>query len=104
MPLLHKRQSWRTVLTYAMDPHLRPKARMLTYLFSSLAIKAVGRTAQMVVKDVRDQFRENPGIMLGTSKPDYARCVSIVTGAALADRLVTCSRPTLLPRAPTLAS
>ena len=36
---------------------------MLTYLFSSLAIKAVGRTAQMVVKDVRDQFRENPGIM-----------------------------------------
>jgi K(+)-stimulated pyrophosphate-energized sodium pump len=47
----------------------------------SLAIKAVGRTAQMVVKDVRDQFRENPGIMAGTSKPDYARCVSIVTGA-----------------------
>ena len=45
---------------------------MLTYLFSSLAIKAVGRTAQMVVEDVRDQFKENPGIMLGTSKPDYA--------------------------------
>src|SRR5271170_6414367 len=44
---------------------------MLTYLFSSLAIKAVGRTAQMVVKDVRDQFKENPGIMAGTSKPDY---------------------------------
>jgi K(+)-stimulated pyrophosphate-energized sodium pump len=40
---------------------------MLTYLFSSLAIKAVGRTAQMVVQDVRDQFKENPGIMLGTS-------------------------------------
>jgi len=56
---------------------------MLVFLFSSLAIKAVGKTAQMVVKDVRDQFRENPGIMEGTSKPDYARCVSIVTGAAL---------------------
>jgi K(+)-stimulated pyrophosphate-energized sodium pump len=60
----------------------------LTYVFSSLAIKAVGRTAQMVVKDVRDQFRENPGIMLGTSKPDYARCVSIVTGAALKEMVL----------------
>jgi K(+)-stimulated pyrophosphate-energized sodium pump len=61
---------------------------MLTYLFSSLAIKAVGRTAQMVVKDVRDQFRENTGIMAGTSKPDYARCVSIVTGAALKEMVL----------------
>ena len=61
---------------------------MLTYLFSSLAIKAVGRTAQMVVKDVRDQFRENPGIMAGTSKPDYARCVGIVTGAALKEMVL----------------
>ena len=61
---------------------------MLTYLFSSLAIKAVGRTAQMVVQDVRDQFRENPGIMAGTSKPNYARCVNIVTGAALKEMVV----------------
>ncbi len=61
---------------------------MLTYLFSSLAIKAVGRTAQMVVQDVRDQFRENPGIMLGTAKPDYARCVNIVTGAALKEMVL----------------
>ena len=56
---------------------------MLTYLFSSMAIQAVSRTAQSVVEDVRTQFRENPGIMLGTSKPDYGRCVHIVTGAAL---------------------
>ncbi|MGA8940647.1 MAG: sodium-translocating pyrophosphatase [Acidobacteriaceae bacterium] len=61
---------------------------MLVFLFSSMAIKAVGRTAQMVVKDVRDQFRENPGIMEGTSKPDYARCVSIVTGAALKEMVL----------------
>ena len=61
---------------------------MLTYLFSSLAIKAVGRTAQMVVQDVRDQFRENPGIMAGTSKPNYARCVNIVTSAALKEMVV----------------
>src|SRR5271170_2167689 len=61
---------------------------MLSYLFSSLAIKAVGRTAQMVVQDVRAQFKENPGIMEGTSKPDYARCVNIVTGAALKEMVV----------------
>ncbi len=61
---------------------------MLTYLFSSLAIKAVGRTAQKVVEDVRAQFRENPGIMEGTSKPNYARCVSIVTGAALKEMVL----------------
>jgi K(+)-stimulated pyrophosphate-energized sodium pump len=61
---------------------------MLTYLFSSLAIKAVGRTAQCVVEDVRKQFRDNPGIMLGTSKPDYGRCVSIVTSAALKEMVL----------------
>jgi K(+)-stimulated pyrophosphate-energized sodium pump len=61
---------------------------MLTYLFSSMAIKAVGRSAQMVVQDVRDQFKENPGIMEGTAKPDYGRCVHIVTGAALREMVV----------------
>jgi K(+)-stimulated pyrophosphate-energized sodium pump len=61
---------------------------MLTYLFSSMAIKAVGRTAQCVVEDVRKQFRDNPGIMLGTSKPDYGRCVSIVTSAALKEMVL----------------
>ncbi|MGC9199634.1 MAG: sodium-translocating pyrophosphatase [Acidobacteriaceae bacterium] len=61
---------------------------MLVYLFSAKAIQAVGRTAQMVVKDVRDQFHENPGIMAGTAKPDYARCVSIVTTAALKEMVL----------------
>ena len=61
---------------------------MLTYLFSSMAIKAVGRAAQMVVEDVRSQFRENPGIMQGTSHPDYGRCVRIVTGAALKEMVL----------------
>jgi K(+)-stimulated pyrophosphate-energized sodium pump len=61
---------------------------MLTFLFSSMAIKAVGRTAQMVVQDVRNQFKENPGIMAGTSKPDYGRCVHIVTGAALKEMVL----------------
>ncbi|HEU5341749.1 sodium-translocating pyrophosphatase, partial [Edaphobacter sp.] len=61
---------------------------MLVFLFSSMAIKAVGRSAQKVVEDVRDQFRENPGIMAGTSKPDYGRCVHIVTGAALKEMVL----------------
>jgi K(+)-stimulated pyrophosphate-energized sodium pump len=61
---------------------------MLTYLFSSLAIKAVGRAAQYVIEDVRSQFAENPGIMAGTSKPDYGRCVRIVTTAALKQMMI----------------
>ncbi len=61
---------------------------MLVFLFSSLAIQAVGRTAQYVIEDVRAQFKENPGIMLGTSKPDYGRCVSIVTAAALREMVL----------------
>jgi K(+)-stimulated pyrophosphate-energized sodium pump len=56
---------------------------MLVFLFSSLAIRAVGKAAYYVIKDVRDQFRENPGILKGTVKPNYGRCVDIVTVGAL---------------------
>ena len=56
---------------------------MLVYLFSAWACAAVGRSAQDVVVEVRRQFRERPGIMAGTEKPDYARCVSIVAASAL---------------------
>ncbi|MEK6646959.1 MAG: sodium-translocating pyrophosphatase [Candidatus Firestonebacteria bacterium] len=52
------------------------------FLFSSFALKAVGRAAFMVVEEVRRQFREKPGIMEFKEKPDYGRCVSIVTSAA----------------------
>lgn len=52
------------------------------FLFSAFAIKAVGRAAFGVVEEVRRQFREHPGIMEGQEKPDYARCVSIVTSMA----------------------
>jgi K(+)-stimulated pyrophosphate-energized sodium pump len=52
------------------------------FLFSSFAINAVSRAAQLLIFEVRRQFHEHPGIMAGTEKPDYARCVSIVTAAA----------------------
>jgi len=56
---------------------------MLVYLFSAFAIRAVGRAAQSVIEEVRRQFKANPGIMAGTSKPDYGSCVDIVTKSAL---------------------
>jgi K(+)-stimulated pyrophosphate-energized sodium pump len=56
---------------------------MLAYFFSSLAIRAVGKTAQSIIVEVRRQFREMPGIMDYTQKPDYARVVDITTKAAL---------------------
>ena len=55
----------------------------LVFLFSAWAIRAVGKTAYYVIEEVRRQFREDPGIMAGTSKPDYSRCVDLVTRGAL---------------------
>ena len=60
----------------------------LVFLFTAYAIRAVGRAAWAIIKDVRDQFRENPGIMAGTAKPDYARSVDIVTRSALREMVV----------------
>ncbi|MHB8577854.1 MAG: sodium-translocating pyrophosphatase, partial [Dehalococcoidia bacterium] len=56
---------------------------MLVFLFSSLAIRAVGSAAGDIIEEVRRQFRADPGIMAGTSRPDYARAVDITTRAAL---------------------
>ncbi len=55
----------------------------LVFIFSSLAIRAVGKAAYYIINDVRRQFKENAGIMLGTSKPDYGSCVDIATKGAL---------------------
>ncbi|XFA98899.1 sodium-translocating pyrophosphatase [Candidatus Izemoplasma sp. B36] len=60
---------------------------MLAFLFSSLTIKSVGRAANKMIDEVRRQFRDMPGIMDGTETPDYARCVSISTGAALKEMI-----------------
>jgi K(+)-stimulated pyrophosphate-energized sodium pump len=56
---------------------------MLVFLFSAYAIRAVGKAAYYVINEVRRQFKENPGILQGTVKPDYRRCVDIVTVGAL---------------------
>jgi K(+)-stimulated pyrophosphate-energized sodium pump len=61
---------------------------MLPFLFSALTMEAVGRAAFEMIEEVRRQFREIPGIMEGTGKPDYARCVDISTSAALKQMVV----------------
>ncbi|MBM3335739.1 sodium/proton-translocating pyrophosphatase, partial [Candidatus Sumerlaeota bacterium] len=66
---------------------------MLIFLFSAMAIRAVGKAAQKIIEAVREQFRERPGIMEGTEKPDYGRCVDIVTREALRAMVV----PGILP-------
>ena len=60
----------------------------LVLMFSSFAIRAVGRSAHSIIKEVRRQFNADPGIMAGTSKPDYGRCVDMVTKAALRQMVV----------------
>ncbi|HSG86538.1 MAG TPA: sodium-translocating pyrophosphatase [Candidatus Limnocylindrales bacterium] len=62
-------------------------AAMLVYLFSALAIRAVGRAAQGIIMEVRRQFREHPGIMDYSERPDYARVVDITTRAALREMI-----------------
>ena len=61
---------------------------MLVYFFSSLAIRAVGKTAQSIIVEVRRQFREMPGIMDYSQRPDYARVVDITTKAALREMIL----------------
>jgi K(+)-stimulated pyrophosphate-energized sodium pump len=61
---------------------------MLVFLFSALAIRAVGKAAYYVINDVRAQFKENPQILKGNAKPNYARCVDIVTVGALKEMVL----------------
>jgi K(+)-stimulated pyrophosphate-energized sodium pump len=69
----------------------------LPFLFASLAMTAVGKAAGAVVEEVRRQFREMPGIMAGTQKPDNARCVDLVTQAALREMTLPALIPTGVP-------
>ena len=90
-----------TVLTFSLsDPYVVVGlfiGGMMPFLFAAFSMEAVGRAGAQVVEEVRRQFREKPGIMTGQDRPDYARCVRIVTASAQKEMLLPGLIPIVFP-------